>query len=385
MTPAQPGQSFRAYPATLPYTQAPVRTPARPKLRTYTELGSLAEAWEELALGAGSPFMTHAWLTAWWRSFGHGDPIWIVLEDGEGSLSAGAFMLRSGGVLSAAANVHSGDWSTLARNEDARAELWSAITKLGAGRIHLQGMQADARSTQAACRELASGGYSVASQPGPFCPWLELPSSFDQLMADVSPSLRSQVRRRRRGLEKQGTVEFRTVAGGPTLEEDLETFLRLEASGWKAGTGTAILSSPSTERLYREFAGEAAAKGWLRLYILELNGEAIAADYGCAYEGRGVFLKTGFDEAHARLSPGLVLRAETLRSSIEEGLIHYDFLGDADTYKTRWTSEVHPRTRIFGYRGVARPGYLYRRSVRPVLRSVHDRVTARSNARQTHS
>src|SRR4029077_19924260 len=182
--------------------------------------------------------------------------------------------------------------------------------------------------------------------------------------------------------ENAGSLEFRTVAGGPSLAEDLETFLKLEASGWKAKTGTAILSSPSAERLYREFARDAAAKGWLRLYMLELNGEAIAADYGCAYEGRGVFIKTGFNEDHSRLSPGLVLRAEVLRSSIDEGLRHYDFLGDADIYKTRWTSEVHPRTQVFAYRGAARPGYVYRRTLRPLLKSARDRVTVRSAGKQ---
>ncbi len=346
-------------------------------VRTQTELGPLAEQWDELALLEGSPFLTHAWLDAWWSAFGTGEPRWLTLQDEHGLLRAGAFLQRSGGLLASAANVHSGAWNALARDEAARTELWSALAEIKANRIQMQGLPHGAEGTQALSGELARAGFRVAEVPGPFCPWLELPPTWEELLAGVSASLRSQIKRRRRGLEKLGPVEFRAVAGGETFDADLETFLRLEASGWKGQTGTAILSDPATERLYRDFAHAAKDKGWMRLYVLEAGGEPIAADYGVAFAGCNSFIKTGFDEAHGKLSPGLVLRAEILRSSIEEGLRHYDFLGEADTYKTRWTSEVRPRTRLFAYRGLARPGYAYRRRLRPLLKSARARMPSR--------
>lgn len=346
------------------------------EVRTYTELGSLAADWDRLALDSGTVFTTHEWLSCWWSAFGHGQPSWTVLHDGDGSLRAGAFLCRTGGRLSAAANVHSGDWDVLARDEHARAELWAAVARQGASRIHLQGLFEESQSARSVCEELDRAGCSTVRVPGPFCPWLELPATWEELIGSVSSGLRSQVGRRRRMLERAGAVTFRTVTGGPTFADDLDTFLALEASGWKSKTGTAILSDPATERLYREFARAAADRGWLRLYFLELDGRAIAADYGCAYAGHGVFVKTGFDETHSRLSPGLVLRAEVLRSSIEEGLSGYDFLGEPDDYKTRWTSQVRPRVRIFAYRGAARPGYVYRKTVRPLLKSARDRALA---------
>ncbi len=348
-------------------------------LGTEAELGALAAQWDELALAAGSPFLTHAWLNAWSDAFGAGEPLWLTLLADDGTLRAGALLYRNGRRLTAAANVHSGDWGAVARDEPAREELWRALAALGANRVQLYGLMQQQPDTGALREALRTAGYSVAEAPGPFCPWLALPPTYDELLGAVSASLRSQIKRRRRGLEKQlGAVSFRTVAGGETFDADLDTFLRLEASGWKGASGTAILSTPATERLYRGFAHAAAARGWMRLYVLEAGGEAIAADYGCAFAGCGVFVKTGFDEAHARLSPGLVLRAEVLRSSIEEGLHGYDFLGEADTYKTRWTPDVRPRTRLYAYRGTARPGYAYRTALRPLLKAVRDRVRPRS-------
>src|SRR5262249_41593965 len=93
-----------------------------------------------------------------------------------------------------------------------------------------------------------------------------------------------------------------------------------------------------------------------------------------AFASRAFLFKTAFSEPHGRLSPGLVLLAEVLRSFIEQGLCSYDFLGDPEPYKTRWTSERRPRAQIFAYRGAARPAYVYRKSLRPLLKSAHGLV-----------
>jgi hypothetical protein len=39
---------------------------------------------------------------------------------------------------------------------------------------------------------------------------------------------------------------------------------------------------------------------------------------------------------------------------------------------------VRPRAQIFAYRGAARPGYAYRTTLRPLLKSVRARVSSRS-------
>jgi CelD/BcsL family acetyltransferase involved in cellulose biosynthesis len=339
------------------------------------ELGALIADWNGLALRSGSPFLTYEWLTCWWSAFGRGKPTWLLLHAEDGSLQGGAFLQRRGArSLAAAANVHSGDWDVLAGDEPARAQLWEAVAKLGADRIHLHAVPSWNDSAWLARGHLQRVGYRVVHQPGPESPWLALPSSWEHLMSAVSRGLRGQVGRRRRALEGLGSLQLRVITGGQSLDRDLDLFLKLEASGWKGRLGTAILCGTDTERLYRGFAHSAAAQGWLRLYLLELDGQTIAADYGCGFGGTGFLIKTTFSEEHGRRSPGLVLRAAVLRSSIEEGLHAYDFLGDADGYKRRWTSEVRPHTSIWGYRGAFLPGYAYRSKLRPLLKAARDRT-----------
>ncbi|HUA75959.1 MAG TPA: GNAT family N-acetyltransferase [Solirubrobacteraceae bacterium] len=347
----------------------------RPQTPTPPVTGSLAEQWNALALGGGTPFMTYEWLDAWEAAFGDGACERIMLRDAQGGLRACTCIVRAGrGRLASTTNSHSPDWELLAADDASRRELARALITKGAARVQLQGMLQDGPGAAALVDELAAGGYRTVREPGPFCPWLSLPGTWEELSAAISGSLRSQVRRRRKMLEREGELRFRVGGQGAELERDLESFLRIEASGWKGRDGTAILSRPETARLYREFAQAAAERGWLRLYFLELDGATIAADYDCAFGGTSYFMKTGFDERHARLSPGLVLRAEVLRSSIEEGLTGYDFLGEPDTYKTRWTAERRPRLALWAYRREALGGYAYRKRLRPLLKAARDRA-----------
>jgi CelD/BcsL family acetyltransferase involved in cellulose biosynthesis len=156
----------------------------------------------------------------------------------------------------------------------------------------------------------------------------------------------------------------------------------MRSSIWRAqdgsGAGNGHSQQPRTERLYREFARRAAQRGWLRLHLLELDGRPIAGDLACSFAGGSFLLKTGFDERYARLSPGLLLRAEALRAAIVEGSSSYDFLGEPDDWKLSWTSDARPRTVVNAYRGPWRPLTLYQVAARPALKAIAARLRTTS-------
>jgi CelD/BcsL family acetyltransferase involved in cellulose biosynthesis len=306
------------------------------------------------------------WLSAWWDAFGDGEPAVFTIETGE--LRAAALLARNGTRLTAPANDHSGDWDALAADDDAREAVWRRVAGIEAPALVLPAMH-EAVADRVARQVLRPAGYRVVAEHGPDSPYLELPGTYDELLAAKSRNFRSQLGRRRRGLEREGELVFRTTTGGDDLERDLDAVFRVEAAGWKSDEGTAILSDARAERLYREFAKVASERGWLRLHLLELDGQAIAADYSCVFAGGEFLLKTGFDEEWARLSPGLVLRGEVLRQAIEAGLGYYDFLGGPDHYKMRWTEELRPRVTLRAFRGARGVApFLYRSRIRPALK-----------------
>jgi CelD/BcsL family acetyltransferase involved in cellulose biosynthesis len=328
-----------------------------------------AAEWEALA-AVGSPFATAAWLASWWRAFASERGVALVLRDDEGAMLAGGCFVDAGrGGLGSAVNAHSNDWALVARDSDAATAFW-AEAALGRRRLSLRPLSRDGCGTTTQREALGAAGYRLVEEGLEPSPWLDLPDSLEALLAARSRNLRSQVARRRRALQREGELVFRVVRDEPALEPELDTFFELEAAGWKGKEGTAIALDPALVDLYRGFARRAAGAGWLRLYMLELDGRLVAADYGCAFDSCGYLIKTTFDEELGRFAPGLVLRAEVLRASIEEGLARYDFLGGPDAYKLRWADQLRRRSALRAFRGVgSAPAYAWWASLRPALKS----------------
>jgi len=129
------------------------------------------------------------------------------------------------------------------------------------------------------------------------------------------------------------------------LDELLEEGFRVEGSGWKGAHGTSIASRPAMRRFYTDIARWATERGWLRLAFLRLNGWAIAFDYCLEYDKTHYLLKTGYDPAYGKFSPGMIIRYLMLARAFSEGLATYDFLGVGSDYvwKREWARTQQER------------------------------------------
>ena len=91
--------------------------------------------------------------------------------------------------------------------------------------------------------------------------------------------------------------------------------------------------TPDTERFFRDVADTLAARGWLRLGVLSVDGEDAAVLFGFAYEGTLALYNAAYDPNLAPLSVGIACAAYAIRSAIAEGLRTYDFLRGDEPYK----------------------------------------------------
>jgi CelD/BcsL family acetyltransferase involved in cellulose biosynthesis len=183
-----------------------------------------------------------------------------------------------------------------------------------------------------------SAGASIAEKSGAQPPWL----------AGTRPKFRSYLRRAKRQLEEQGTLQVKNYSAADP--EALEKFYALEASGWKGAEGTAIKCHPATRQFYDAVAQAAARDGYLSLDFLELNGKPIAGHFGFNLRGRYFLAKAGYDEAFRRHGPGQLLVNEILNQTHERGLREFDFVGPATWDESRWASARRTNYRVFIFR-----------------------------------
>jgi CelD/BcsL family acetyltransferase involved in cellulose biosynthesis len=202
-------------------------------------------------------------------------------------------------------------------------------------------------------------------------PYARLPESVDTWQRERGRKSKP-LRRRRRRLEERGAVTLERVTGGERLAERLEEGFALERSGWKAERGTAIAQSQRRLAFYSDLADVAAKAGWLGLYYLRLDTQAIAFQYGLEYGGRYLAMKPGYDESFAEVSPGQLLTEGLIQDCIGRGVTELDLLGDDAPFKREWTDTVRPHHWLFIYRNTLRGRTLCRAKFRwvPAARKV---------------
>src|SRR5579864_650146 len=184
----------------------------------------------------------------------------------------------------------------------------------------------------------ASAASSAPDKAGAQPPWL----------AGTRPKFRSHLRRAKRQLEEQGTLELKHYSAADP--EALEKFYALEASGWKGAEGTAIKCDPHTRQFYDAVAQAAARDGYLSLDFLELSGKPIAGHFGFNLRGRYFLAKAGYHEAFRRHGPGQLLVNEILSQTPQRGLREFDFVGPATWDESRWASARRTNYRVFIFR-----------------------------------
>lgn len=87
----------------------------------------------------------------------------------------------------------------------------------------------------------------------------------------------------------------------------------------------------------------ALLRGWLRLYLLSVDGNCIAVEYCLHIADRVADFQSGFDVRWSRFGVGTLLIAHAIREAIQEGASEFDFLRGGEAYKRRQWAAVDRR------------------------------------------
>lgn len=126
-------------------------------------------------------------------------------------------------------------------------------------------------------------------------------------------NLKSNLRRWEARLRAAGELNPVSFGTGDDLDRWLADFMRLEASGWKGNSGTALACRDDDRRFVAAVLPEAFRRGQLRITGLDLGGKALARHIMIS-AGEGAFtFKIAYDEAYANCAPGIVAEADNVR------------------------------------------------------------------------
>lgn len=136
------------------------------------------------------------------------------------------------------------------------------------------------------------------------------PRLAEDTQAHLSSSSRSKLRQELRRLEKEGAVTLHAAEMPDDTARALDTYLELEAKGWKGRAGTAIPNRQGEVEFMRGSVRNLAEQGRVRIDELKLGERVIASSITYRNGGTAWYAKISFDEEFSKNSPGsqLVLK-----------------------------------------------------------------------------
>lgn len=148
--------------------------------------------------------------------------------------------------------------------------------------------------------------------------------------AAMTGKKRKELRRQHKRLSELGDLVFTRQDDASAIEDWIDSFLSLEAAGWKGREGSALASTESTISLFRNALCGAAEQSRLERLSLLLDGRPIAMLANFLTPPGAYSFKTAFDEDYARYSPGVLLQRENLDILLRENIAWCDSCAAAD-------------------------------------------------------
>jgi CelD/BcsL family acetyltransferase involved in cellulose biosynthesis len=321
----------------------------RPVRVCAASLDSVASEWDELAAGTGaSPFVRPGWIEAWWDAFGRGR-LTVLAARRDRALVGVLPVSHRHGVLRSPSNEHTPVFDVVAVDEAAVLALGSLLFDARARAVTLVRLAGDGPGLVGLEACGAQAGYRTAVSPVARSPYIACPPTLADHERGLSGKLRQDLARCLRRLGEEGAVTIEVTNGRSDLAGLLDEGYRVEALSWKGARGTAIASDARTRRFYDAVARWASARGWLRLVYLRLDGRAIAFQFDLEAGGIQYMLKTGYDPAFRRYSPGKLLMDAMAARAVSTGLETYELLGTVEPWKERWTATSREYVRLDAY------------------------------------
>jgi len=196
-------------------------------------------------------------------------------------------------------------------------------------------------------------------QPVAGCTWTDY-------LAARPGQLRETIRRKTSVCKRDGRVRFEVVRSGDGLGPAIAAYENVYRRSWKVPE-----AAPGFTAALLPYA---AALGALRLGVLWVGAQPVAAQYWTVTSGTATVLKLAHDDAWRALSPGTVLTAHMIHGLLDEGVVELDFGRGNDGYKALWTTLRRPRIGVLlaNSRDIRGLTALARHSVGRMLRKTRD-------------
>jgi CelD/BcsL family acetyltransferase involved in cellulose biosynthesis len=198
--------------------------------------------------------------------------------------------------------------------EDAVTNILQQARQAGAHALIFSAMSLDGAAMKAFTDVLRRGGMAPLVLQSHVRACLDASGDADEVLRDALGAKKlKELRRQRNRLGELGAISFDVARSPAAVAAALETFLMLEASGWKAKRGTALGQHEGDAAFIRRATSRLAEAGQCEIVTLRAGEMPVAAAIVLRHHDRAFYFKLGVDERFAKFSPGVQLTLDLTR------------------------------------------------------------------------
>ena len=316
-------------------------------------IAEIEDAWRRLAELRGNAFVTPEWFRAWLRHYPEEqEPAIVALRRSSGDLVGVMPLVRSKLGPAPVYRFAGANIGTFfhpvcdLRDEASVAETAMRALRERDGRVPvlvLDYVDAGAAwvAAMGAQRRVRAAALQTADAPFVDLTGLEWSGYLER----KSANFRRQLVRTRRRLEREHRLTYRHTSSEAELETDMAAFFRLHEERWSESGGSGTVS-PRSRSFHSDFTRAALARGWLRLLMMEIDGEPAAALYGWHLGSRASAALSAFSPAWSQFSIGFAVLARAIQAAADEGAAEFDLMIGDQRDKLRLATERRPLTTL---------------------------------------
>ncbi len=281
-------------------------------------------------------FVVPGWLKVWWQIFGSGlEPHLCSIRHNDKLVGIAPLLFQGGeGRLIGSPDVCDYlDFIVTPGSERVFFQhLIPYLREQGISRLDLGVVRAGSVILSDLFEVAKSLDCTVYSEPEDVTMELDLPSTWDQFLKQLTGKERHEIKRKFRRLNEAGRVNFRTVERPADVREGIDLFLAL----FKLNrSDKSDFMTDQRASFFRSLAKAMAEAGLLRLYFLDIDEAPAAVVMSFDYNSTIFLYNNGYDNQYRSLSVGLLSKVFTIQDGIRRGKRKYDFLKGTEAYKHR--------------------------------------------------
>ena len=354
------------------------------------EFFALRDSWNALLKSSASDcvFLTHEWLSLWWKHLAEGRRLSIVVARDDGRLAAilplaerpAQYARMMPRVLEfIGSGVIGSDYLDAFIVPGREKEVSQAFGRYFKNRglmLQFSQLRMGSCAVSGLAEALSSNGWTIAQTKLNVCPHINLANlTWESFLQQLGPNIRKNVNRYLRIIPKSFEMRVECAKSPDEGSAALEHLMELHRRRWATSGASEAFQTPAVVEFHREFVRLAAERGWLRILLLWLNGRAAAALYALRYGPTFYFYQSGFDPEFSKHSVGVATMGLSIQTAITEGALEYDFLHGDEEYKFHWASATRDLGRMELYPSNAgariyRQAIQFNRAARRVARRV---------------